>query len=56
LLRSNGKTPIVWDELAHAFDVGLGKDVLVMVWNDAAYVKSIVDNGNRVIHAASSYL
>jgi hexosaminidase len=56
VLRNQGKTPIVWDELAHAFDVGLGSDVIVTVWNDASYVKSIVDKGNRVIHAASSYL
>jgi hexosaminidase len=55
-LRSKAKTPIVWDELAHIYNVGLGKDVIVTVWNDATFVKGIVDNGNRVIHAASSNL
>lgn len=55
-LRSAGKTPVVWEEMVLDHPVALGNDTVVMVWISSENAKLVVEQGFRVVHAASDYL
>ncbi|EPT01464.1 hypothetical protein FOMPIDRAFT_129075 [Fomitopsis schrenkii] len=50
-----GKTPVVWEEMVLDFNLSMSKDTLVLVWISSDDVAAVVDQGFRVIHAASNY-
>ncbi|KAI5481434.1 beta-hexosaminidase [Pseudohyphozyma bogoriensis] len=54
-LRSEGKVPVVWEEMVLGHDINLANDTVVLVWISSANVRSVVDKGFQVIHAASDY-
>ncbi|KAF9568748.1 N-acetylhexosaminidase [Agrocybe pediades] len=54
-LKAAGKTPVVWEEMLLVHPVTLDPETLVLVWISADNVKSVVDKGFKVIHAANDY-
>ncbi|TFY54309.1 hypothetical protein EVJ58_g8941 [Rhodofomes roseus] len=54
-LAAAGKTPAVWEEMVLDYNLSLSSDTLVLVWISSDDVKAVVDQGFRVIHAASNY-
>ncbi|WVR09131.1 hypothetical protein IAU60_006193 [Kwoniella sp. DSM 27419] len=55
-LRTQGKTPIVWQEMAlNHGNMSLGNATVVQVWVDHKDAKKVLDKGYRMVHAASDY-
>ncbi|WVQ93292.1 hypothetical protein IAU59_000360 [Kwoniella sp. CBS 9459] len=56
-LRENNKTPVVWQEMVldHGQMTSIKNDTVVQVWVDSSDTRRVLDNGFRVVHAASDY-
>jgi len=54
-LRDNGKTPVVWEELALNHNVGLGKDVIVAVWKSSGNAQKVAEMGLKILQAPSDF-
>jgi hexosaminidase len=48
-VRSQGLTPIVWEEMLLEWNLTLGKDVVVQSWRSDEAVRSIVESGHRAL-------
>ncbi|KAG9323404.1 hypothetical protein KVV02_002564 [Mortierella alpina] len=58
MLRTKGKTPIVWEEplLNHALTtLSQYKDTVVQVWTSADNIKTAIQKGHRVITGSADY-
>lgn len=55
-LRGTGKTPVVWQEMVLDYNVTtIEKDTLILVWISSEDAISVVEQGYKIIHAASDY-
>ncbi|KIY69292.1 glycoside hydrolase family 20 protein [Cylindrobasidium torrendii FP15055 ss-10] len=55
-LRASGKTPVVWQEMVLDYNVTtVEKDALILVWISSEDAISVVEQGYKIIHAASDY-
>ncbi|RUS22059.1 glycoside hydrolase superfamily [Endogone sp. FLAS-F59071] len=54
-VRAAGKTPMVWEEIVLDFDVKVGSDTIVQVWQSAANVEKVVQKGYKVVTGTSDY-
>ncbi|KAK4703376.1 hexosaminidase, partial [Phenoliferia sp. Uapishka_3] len=54
-VRELNKTPVVWEEMVLSHQLNLANDTIVMVWISSQNVANVVQEGYRVIHAASNY-
>ncbi|KAI0036190.1 N-acetylhexosaminidase [Vararia minispora EC-137] len=55
-LAAQGKTPVVWEEMALDYNVTtLSNETLVMVWISSENVAAVAQKGFKVVHAASDY-
>lgn len=55
LVRKNGATPVVWEEMVLEWGVDLPKDVIVQVWLGDAAVKEATSKGYRVVAGSYQY-
>jgi len=55
VLRAQGKTPVVWEEMVLSHNITLGNDTVVMVWISSADAASVVAKGFRIVHAPSDF-
>jgi hexosaminidase len=53
VVRENGMSPVVWEEMLLVWNITLAKDTIVQSWTDPESVKLITGKGYRVI--AGSY-
>jgi hexosaminidase len=49
LIRAQGLTPVVWEEMLIDWNLTLGKDVLVQTWLSDASVKESVTKGHKTV-------
>ncbi|EEB94073.1 hypothetical protein MPER_07179, partial [Moniliophthora perniciosa FA553] len=55
MLRSIGKTPVVWEEMVLEHNITLKNDTVALVWISSQHAASIVAKDIRIIHAPSDY-
>ncbi|PFH54026.1 glycoside hydrolase family 20 protein [Amanita thiersii Skay4041] len=54
-LRTLGKFPVVWEEMALEHEVDLHNDTVVMVWISSQHVAAVAAQNLRIVHAASDF-
>ncbi|KAG6336864.1 hypothetical protein ID866_2222 [Astraeus odoratus] len=54
-LIAQGKTPVVWEEMALDWNVTLSNETIVMVWISSAHAAAVVEKGFRIVQAPSDY-
>ncbi|KAG1851814.1 glycoside hydrolase family 20 protein [Suillus tomentosus] len=54
-LIAQGKTPVVWEEMALDWNITLSNETIVMVWISSADAAAVVEKGFRIIQAPSDY-
>jgi len=54
-LRSIGKTPVVWEEMALVHQVNLSNETIVMVWISSQDAAAVAAKGLRIVHSPSDY-
>ncbi|KAI9436475.1 glycoside hydrolase superfamily [Lactarius indigo] len=53
-LRSLGKTPVVWEEMVHSFNLTLSNDTIALVWISSDNAAAVAAKGFRFVHATSN--
>ncbi|KAF8817042.1 N-acetylhexosaminidase [Phlegmacium glaucopus] len=54
-LRSIGKTPVVWEEMALVHQVTLSNQTVVMVWISSQNAAAVAAKGLRIVHSPSDF-
>ncbi|XP_006455958.1 hypothetical protein AGABI2DRAFT_188060 [Agaricus bisporus var. bisporus H97] len=55
VLVEEGKTPVVWEEMALEHQVQLRNNTIVLVWISSQHVGAVAQKGFKIIHAASDF-
>jgi len=55
VLKSKGKTAVVWEEMALVHNVTLANDTIVLVWISSDDAAGVIEKGFRIVHAPSDY-
>ncbi|KAF8158414.1 N-acetylhexosaminidase [Crassisporium funariophilum] len=54
-LKSIGKTPVVWEEMALDHQVTLSNETVIMVWISSQNAAAVASKGLRIVHSPSDY-
>ncbi|KAI5996029.1 glycoside hydrolase family 20 protein [Pisolithus orientalis] len=54
-LITQGKTPVVWEEMVLNWNLSLSNETIVMVWISSADAAAVVEKGFRIVQAPSNY-
>ncbi|ESK83478.1 glycoside hydrolase family 20 protein [Moniliophthora roreri MCA 2997] len=55
VLHNQGKSAVVWEEMALDHNITLKEDTVILVWISSEHVKSVAEKGFKLVHAASDY-